>query len=94
MVIEPVHCGSSSILKVRFLGHPVFLIAILTIPSSQPTLTNEFCHLAPQGLRVVAEDGKDGGGVDRALVLRKEVDQRLSRLGEEVNIKYGGFLNP
>ena len=22
MVIEPVHCGSSSILKVRFLGHP------------------------------------------------------------------------
>ena len=23
MVIEPVHCGSSSILKVRFLGHPV-----------------------------------------------------------------------
>ena len=24
MVIEPVHCGSSSILKVRFLGHPVY----------------------------------------------------------------------
>ena len=23
MVIEPVHYGSSSILKVRFLGHPV-----------------------------------------------------------------------
>ena len=25
MVIEPVHCGSSSILKVLFLGHPVGL---------------------------------------------------------------------
>ena len=23
MVFEPVHCGSTSILKVRFLGHPV-----------------------------------------------------------------------
>ena len=23
MTIEPVHCGTSSILKVRFLGHPV-----------------------------------------------------------------------
>ena len=23
-VIEPVHCGSNSILKVRFLGHPVY----------------------------------------------------------------------
>ena len=22
-MIEPVHCGSDSILKVRFLGHPV-----------------------------------------------------------------------
>ena len=77
-----MQCGSSSILKLRFLGHPVFLIATLTIPisSSQPTLTNEFCHLAPQGLRVVAKNGKDGGGVDRALFLRKEVDQRLGRL--------------
>ena len=28
----------------------------------------------------MTEDGKDGGGVDRALVLRKEVDQRLGRL--------------
>ena len=26
MMIEPVHCGSSSILKVRFLGHPVYLM--------------------------------------------------------------------
>ena len=26
MVVKPVHCGSSSILKVRFLGHPVYLM--------------------------------------------------------------------
>ena len=24
-MIEPVHCGSNSILKVRFFGHPVYV---------------------------------------------------------------------
>ena len=33
-----------------------------------------------------AEDGEGDHDVDRALVLRKEVDQRLGRLGEEGNI--------
>ena len=40
MVIEPVHCGSSSILKVHFLGHPVEadLIKVVTKCSSIFTL--------------------------------------------------------
>ena len=26
LLIETVHCGSNSILKVRFLGHPVHIV--------------------------------------------------------------------
>ena len=45
------------------------------------TLPDNFCHWASQGLGVDgAEDGEGDHDVDRALVLRKEVDQRLGRL--------------
>ena len=38
LVIEPMHCGSNSILKVRFLGHPVHLKTIWS--ESMPYLPN------------------------------------------------------
>ena len=47
MVIEPVHCGSSSILKVRFIGTPCALYSHVAISI---TTTNNTIQGATQSV--------------------------------------------
>ena len=53
LVIEPVHCGSNSILNVRFLSHPVYISFCCTHRCVIYFYLCVYLHLSPGHSRVV-----------------------------------------